>query len=75
MKTKTVTKTFNFVDLRFKNKTNGLQHDDSKPAQLAKLIFPAIVRMIRSKKSLAVEKSVRFTLDSDNARRICLDGD
>lgn len=55
-----------------KTKANSLQNDDSKPEQLAKLIFPAIIRMIRSKRSPAVEKTPKFTLDSERAHRICV---
>jgi len=55
-----------------KPQQKGLQDDDSKPAQLAKLIFPALIRMIRSKQSQAVEPKPKFVLDSGNARRICV---
>jgi hypothetical protein len=55
-----------------KPRQKGLQNDDSKPAMLAKLIFPAIVRMIRSRRSAAVEKSSKFLLDSEKANRICV---
>ena len=59
-----------------KPQQKGLQDDDSKPAMLAKLIFPAIIRMIkakRSKQSPAVGKRAKFLLDSGNARRICVE--
>ena len=50
----------------------GLQDDESKPAQLAKLIFPAIVRYIKAQRSATVEKSPKFLLDYGNATRICV---
>ena len=45
---------------------------DTKPVQLAKLIYPAIVRYIKAKNSLAVGEKPKFTLDSANASRICV---
>ena len=54
------------------SKIRGLQDDESKPAQLAKLIFPAIVRYIKAQRSATVEKSPKFLLDSGNARRVCV---
>ena len=56
-----------------KTKTNGLQDDDSKPMQLAKLIYPAIVRMIMAKRSQAVVVKPKFVLDSGRAHRISVD--
>jgi len=59
---------------RTKTKTNGLQDDDnSKPAQLAKLIYPAIVRVIMAKRSQAVVQKPKFVLDSTHVRRINVD--
>ena len=49
--------------------------DDSKPMQLAKLIYPAIIRMIIAKRSQVVAVKPKFVLDSGRARRISVDSD
>ena len=54
-----------------KSKASGLQDDDdSKPMQLAKLIYPAIVRVIMAKRSQTVVQKPKFALDSTNVCRI-----
>ena len=60
--------------IKAKSKASGLQDDDnSKPAQLAKLIYPAIVRVIMAKRSQAVVQKPKFVLDSSHIRRINVD--
>ena len=57
-----------------KTKASGLHDDDdSKPMQLAKLIYPAIIRMIIAKRSHAVATKSKFALDSSRVRRISVD--
>ena len=41
----------------------------SKPAILARLIYKAIVRYIKAKKSLVAERKVNFKLDSERIWR------
>ena len=43
---------------------------ESKPAQLAKIMYEGIVRMIKAKKAAASEKKVPFALDFERKRRV-----
>jgi hypothetical protein len=77
---KTTTKTLASIEAsKAKGKNRGLpvdaDADNSKPAQLARLLFSGIVRMIKAKKSRERGKTPKFTLDSSKASRICLGGD
>jgi hypothetical protein len=42
---------------------------DSKPAQLAKIMYEGIVRMIKTKNTRIGEKKLVFDLDFDRKRR------
>jgi hypothetical protein len=44
--------------------------DESKPAQLAKIMYAGIVRMIKAKKSQNGEKNTKLELDSDRKWRV-----
>ena len=55
-----------------KTKAAELSVPDSKPVHLAKILYPAIVRYIKAQRSLTVEKKPKFSLDSGDARRICV---
>jgi hypothetical protein len=43
---------------------------ESKPAQLAKIIYAGIVRMMKAKEARNGEKDTKFELDSDRKRRV-----
>ncbi|GHU23146.1 hypothetical protein FACS189472_16130 [Alphaproteobacteria bacterium] len=48
---------------------------DSKPAQLAKLVYDGIVRYIKAENARNGEKKKVFSLDSDRKRRVNVYGD
>ena len=43
---------------------------ESKPAQLAKIIYAGIVRMMKAKNARNGEKNAKLELDSDRKRRV-----
>jgi hypothetical protein len=43
---------------------------ESKPAQLAKIMYAGIVRMVKAKEARIGEKNPKFELDSDRKRRV-----
>jgi hypothetical protein len=43
---------------------------ESKPAQLAKIMYAGIVRMIKAKEARIGEKNTKLELDSDRKRRV-----
>jgi hypothetical protein len=43
---------------------------DSKPEQLAKILYGAIVRYIKAQNARIGEKNAKFELDSDCKRRV-----
>jgi hypothetical protein len=43
---------------------------ESKPAQLAKIVYDGIIRMIKAKKARDAEKKPIFELDSERKRRV-----
>ncbi len=53
-----------------KPRSKDTQSIDSKPILLAKLIYPAILRMIKAKKHQDREQNAKFMLDSDRKRRV-----
>jgi hypothetical protein len=53
--------------------TNSLKKQavaDSKPEQLAKILYGAIVRYVKAQNARNGEKDTKFELDSDRKRRV-----